>query len=102
MDEVDLQLSVKLEEKHSELVKIVQSFENLEKSKEWEVLRELVFSRELASIERQLLVAALVTPLDQAKIYRLQGERMQAKKYDLPKYIESLKRQLEEINKKLK
>ncbi len=90
------------EEKHAELVRIIQSFETLDKSKEWETIRELVYDRELDSIEKQILNASLESPLDIAKIHVLQGRRAQARKYDTESFMSSLKKQLADINLKIK
>ena len=104
MDEVEIteEIAVKLEEKRTELVKIIESFETLEKSKEWATLKELVFDKDLSSIERRLFNAATEFPLDMAKIYSLQGERLVARKYDKGRFVETLKKQLADINKKIK
>lgn len=92
----------KLEEEVIRLTKILESFEKLEQSQEWETLRELVFDKELSSIESQLRNASLETPIDLPKVYSLQGRRFQAKKFDLGSYIETLKKQLVDIKQKLK
>lgn len=84
------------------LVKIIEAYESLEKSQEWATLKELVFDKEIASIERKLVVASLETPLNEARLYRLQGERLQAKKYEVTRHIETLKKQLDDINKRIK
>lgn len=93
---------IKLEERHSELVRIIESFEKLELSKEWATLKELVFDKEIISIERQLYLASLDTPLDTSILYTLQGRHIQAKRFEIYPYIETLKKELENINKKLK
>lgn len=90
------------EERHVELVKIIEALNVLESSEEWTTLKELVFDKELTSIERQLLLASQDNPLDQAKIYALQGERKQIKKYEFKRFAESLKNELENINKQIK
>lgn len=92
----------RFEEKREELVKIIEALQGLEKSEEWATLRELVFDKELDSIERQLLNASKEMPLDTAKLYKLQGELFQARKYELNSFIENLKKQLENINKQIK
>ncbi len=100
---VSSEVKVLYEKKHSELVRIIESFENLEKSKEWATLKELVFDGALASIERQILTEASNLDINTAKLYRLQGEKEWARKYaDTTKYVETLKQQLDEINKKIK
>jgi hypothetical protein len=91
-----------LEEKREELVKIVESFERLEKSKEWQTLKELVFSKSVTAIERQLLHESLATEIDPNKLYRLQGEWSWARQYnDTGRFIETLKKQLADIKSKL-
>ena len=92
-----------LELRHIELVKILKALEALEMSQEWETLKELVFNPAKASIEKQLMLEANKPELDLPKIYRLQGELNWAIKYcDISKFIESKKRLLEEINKRIK
>lgn len=87
---------------HSRLVKVLEAFESLEKSKEWETLKELVFSKSLESIERQLLNESLNLVVDTTKIYRLQGEWTWAKRYNEPnRFIEIVKKQLADIKKKI-
>lgn len=94
---------VLFEQRHAELVRIIESFENLEKSKEWETLKELIFDKALASIERQMLTESQNSDVDTKKLYRLQGEHSWAKRFcDINRFIESQKKQLEEINRKIK
>lgn len=92
-----------LEIRHVELVKILKAFEALELSQEWETLKEMVFNKAKTSLEKQLVLEAKKPVLDEPKIYRLQGELSWAEKYcDISKFIESNKRLLEEVNKKIK
>lgn len=92
-----------LEIRHVELVRILKAFESLELSQEWETLKELIFNKAKVSIEKQLMLEAERAELDLPKVYRLQGELSWARKYcEISKFIESQKRQLEEINKKIK
>ena len=105
MDELEIneEVQTKFQEKHAELVKIIQSFESLEKSKEWETLKELVFSKSLESIERQILNESTKPVIDTNKLYRLQGELAWSRKYnDTNQFVETLKKQLADINKKIK
>lgn len=92
----------RLEERYAELVRMIESFEKLDQSKEWTTLKELVFDKEMASIEKQLYLASLDSPLDTALLYTLQGRLLQAKRFNIYPYIETLKKELENINKKLK
>ncbi len=94
---------VLFQQKHAELVKIIKSFENLEKSQEWETLKELVFNDALKGIEKQILTECTSPVIDLHKLYKLQGERIWARRYcNVDQYIETLKKQLEDINKKIK
>lgn len=103
MDELDETTKERLEIKRTELVKIVEAFERLDKSEEWSTLKELVFSKSLEGIERQLLIEALNEEVDVNKICRLQGEWKWAKQYnDLNRFIEITKSQLSDIKSKLK
>ncbi len=103
MDELSDKSIELLEQKREELVKIIQSFEILDKSKEWSTLKELVFDKSLASIERQLLSESLSPELTTSKLYKLQGEYAWAKRFtDFNGFIEKSKKQLEDINKKIK
>lgn len=91
------------EKRHEELVKIIQAFENLEKSKEWETLKELIFSKALISIDKQIQLVAQATPIDSPKLYSLQGERLWALRYcNIDKLITGYIHELEEVNKKIK
>lgn len=87
-------------ERHGELVKIVEAFASLEKSKEWEVLKGLVFDKELVKIENGIKSESLKPEIDTTKLYRLQGRREFAKQFcDVKKYVDFLVKQLEELKK---
>jgi len=107
MDELDKivmtdEAKVLLREEQSRLLKIVDALTKLDKTKEWETLKELIFTKSLVAIERQLLNETLAKEVDVNKIYRLQGEWAWAKQYsDVDRFVETLKRQLEEIKKRL-
>ncbi len=103
MEEITDEAKIFLEKRHSEIVKIIESFENLDKSIEWATLKELVFDRSLVAIEKQLLVESTKPIIDTTKLYKLQGERDWARKFnDVNRFIETLKKELENINKKIK
>lgn len=91
-----------LRQEQTRLIKIVEAFDTIGKSKEWEVLKELVFSKSLESIERQMRNECLNQTLDTSKLYRLQGEWAWAKQFcDTDRFTENIKKTLEEIKKKL-
>lgn len=111
MDEFDLnrepelseEVRVKLQERQTELIKIIESFEKLDQSKEWNTLKELVFDKSLEAIERQLLNESLAPKINTDKLYKLQGEWVWAKQYnDTNRFVEALKLQLQDIKKRLK
>ncbi len=104
MEDLDLTEAEKdqLRKRQIELVKVIESFEKLEKSKEWESVKELVFDKSLAAIEKQIMNESLAPKIDADKLYKLQGEWAWAKQYsDLNRFIYNLKNQLIEIKKKI-
>lgn len=99
---MDEEIEIKLREEQTRLLTIIESFEKLEKSKEWSSLKELVFDKSLGSIERQIMNESLELEINTDKLYRLQGERAWVKQYcDTNRFVETLKKQLEEIKKRL-
>ena len=108
MDELDNivltdEVKVQLRQEQTRLVKIIEAYSQLEKSEEWETLQDLVFSKSVAAVERQMLNECLGQEIHPEKLYRLQGEWAWAKQYnDKGRFVELLKKQLEEIKKKLK
>lgn len=103
MDETLTEESKKiLREKQIELIKLIEALAKLDKSEEWNTLRELTFDRSLDLIKRQLLQEALKPDLDLSKLYNLQGQWAWANQYsDIDRTISTLKNQLAEIKKKL-
>lgn len=104
MDEIEIteEVKIRLREEQSKLVKIIEAFAKLEYSKEWQVTKELVFEKSLIAIERQMLNECLAPVINTDKIYRLQGEWAWAKQYnETGRFVENLKKQLEEIKKRL-
>ena len=93
----------RLREEQSRLIKIIKAFERLNESEEWKTLEELVFSKSLEAIERELLHTSTSKEVNVNKIYKLQGEWVWAKQYaDSAKYVQTLRKQLQGIKDKLK
>ena len=91
------------EKRHGELVRIIGSFESLEKSKEWETLKELVFDKSHSSVERQLLNAAKEPLIEISRLYKLQGELSWTKRLsNIPAFVEIYKQELISVKEKLK
>lgn len=96
-------IQVRWREEQTRLLRLVEALVVLDKTKEWTTLKELVFDKSVKAIERQMLNECLAPEVNTDKIYRLQGEYAWAKQYsDIDKFVEMLKKQLEEIKTKLK
>lgn len=105
MDEFETseEAKVKLRQKQTELANLIEALVKLEESKEWNTVKELVFDKSLVAIERQILNESLAKEINTNKLYKLQGEWAWSKQYsDTPRFISTLKKQLEDINKQLK
>lgn len=91
-----------LQNERARVGRLLDAIEQLEKNKDWKVLKEMLYEPSLASIERQLLSESLKSIVETQNIYRLQGEWTWAKQHaDIPTFISTLKHQLESINQKL-
>ena len=104
LDKIELteEIKLKLREEQTRLIKIIEAFAKLEESKEWRVVKELVFEKSLNAIERQIMNECLVPIIVTDKLYRLQGEWAWAKQYnEIGRFVENLKKQLEAIKKRL-
>ncbi len=102
MDDLTKDQKVFLREEQTRLIKIIEAFATLEESKEWSTLKELVFSKQLESVERQMKNECLAEDIKVEKIYKLQGEWAWARQYsDTGRFVETLKQQLAEIKKRL-
>lgn len=96
-------VKVRYREEQTRLITLIEAFESLEQSKEWEIVKELVFSKSLQAIERQILSESLKPLIDTNRLYRLQGEWTWAKQYnDTAQFVDTLKKQLANIKDKLK
>lgn len=99
--EVDVETS--LGKQQAELVKIIEAIRTVASSKEWVVLKELVFDGVVINLERQLKSEAQKDEVNAPQIYRLQGQLVWARKFaDLSKLAEFFKTQLEGITLKIK
>lgn len=91
-----------LVKRQSELIKILGAINVLVQSVEWQTLEKLLFSPQLERVDKALLSEAKKAELDTGAIFRLQGERVWAKRYtNLTEYAEMLKKELEGIKIKL-
>lgn len=91
-----------LRERQTELIRIIESVDEVLRTKGWQTLKELIFDKRVESIERQLMAEAKMDEVVPKKLYKLQGELLGAKRYsDLRSYAEVLKKELEGIKLKL-
>lgn len=103
MDELTEQRKIELRETQTQLIKQLDALAKLDENSEWHVLRELVFSKSIASIERQILNEAQAEKINTDKLYKLQGELEWSRRYsDTDRFAESLKKQLKNIKNILK
>jgi hypothetical protein len=99
MEEENIQL-LKIQDR---LIKLLEALSRLETNDDWKTLKELVFDKSISSIERQLLNETLNKEVNLNQIYKLQGEWAWAKQYtDVNRFIETLRKQLEDVKSKLK
>lgn len=87
----------KLIARRAELLKLVGAIDEVLRSKGWQVLREMVFEELVDRLDRQLLAEAKKPVLEIEKIYILQGEIANAKRYDLIAYADKCRKELEGI-----
>lgn len=90
----------KLLERQRELIETIEAIDGVIRSKEWQVLR-VMFESLAERLERQLLVEAKKIPLVVEQIYFLQGQITTAKRYDLTRYQDLLRKELQSIKLKL-
>lgn len=86
----------KLIARRVELVRKVEAIDGVIRSKDWQVLRE-EFEGRSGVLERQLIVEAKKSPVEVEKIYFIQGELAENKRFDLPLWQDKLKKELEGI-----
>lgn len=88
------------ENRRAELVRILEALNALEQTQEWAVMRELVYGRELGTVDRLMSTESMAREVDLPELYRLQGRRaLAARLCDLPRMAEGYKTELENINK---
>jgi hypothetical protein len=105
MEELEINDDVKkiLRDRQNELISIIEAFGVLEGSKEWQTIKEFIYDKSLAGIERQILNESLRVKIDENKLYKLQGEWAWSKQFsDTNQFVSTLKKQLEDIKLKLK
>lgn len=92
----------KLRDRQAELIQAIEAIDEVLKLKAWQILKELVWDRDVERIERLLLAEAKSDEPSLKTLYRLQGELSRTKRYDLKSYAEGLQRELQGIKDSLK
>lgn len=88
--------------RQEELLRILGALDVLSKSAEWNTLKELVYDKKVASIERQIISETTQKDIDLHKLYRLQGELAWAKNQsNIDRFADALKTELQEIKNQL-
>lgn len=91
-----------IRKKQSELLKIIETLEAVASSKEWKLLDEYIFSKQVDSIKKRLETESTKNELQPAEIYRLNGQLLWAKRYsNLYKLAEVYKAELNNLTQKL-
>ena len=93
----------KLRVKQTEIEKVLEALEKLDKTKEWKALQEYLFKPSMEAIERQMRNECTAPVIDKNKLYRLQGEWVWARQYmNIPNFVSTLKQELTALRNKLK
>lgn len=93
-----------LQNQQGEFAQLVEAINRVESNEDWQKLRKLLLDDVVTKLEKELKSEAEKSPLNEIKIYRLQGQLEWARKYtDLKKLadykklvIENLKKQINE------
>lgn len=83
----------KLIARQSELIRIVEAIDEVLHTREWQTIRE-VFDTRVEALEKQILLEASAE-IDIKKLYYLQGQKAEIKRYDLATYAEACKKELQ-------
>lgn len=86
--------------RQSELARTIEAIGEVLKSNAWKVLKE-TFETRVLSLDKQLLGEAKKPKLEEEKIYFLQGQLSEAKRYDLATYQDTLRKELQGIKQNL-
>ena len=92
----------KLQDRQNELVRTIEAINEVLSTKAWQTLKELIWDRDIAKIDRLLLAETKKDEPQLKTIYVLQGEYNRSKRYDLRSYAEMLQKELQGIKEKQK
>ena len=89
-----------LEEREAKLIQLIEAIQGVTQSVEWQVLNEELFDGAVESLERRLSAEARKPEIEEAEIYRLQGQLTVAKRYNLTDLLQVFKVELQNIKKR--
>lgn len=95
------ELTPKLQEKRTILLKLIAAITNLSDNEDFLVLKKFLFDGQIEKLEKQLMLEAKNFELNVPKIQRLNGNLEWAKRFDFYKMAETYKIELDSITKKL-
>lgn len=99
-DEIDI--DVPLRQRKEELIKLIEAINTLASTESWHILKLAVFDGMIEGLNKRLRQESERPVLNEAEIYRLQGQLNWARKYsDLYKLAEVYKTELNSLTKKL-
>lgn len=101
-DEKEVDTKPQLRERESELVNQIQALDEVNQSEAWKVLEGSIFGPLVETLEKRIKTEVEKVKIDEAELYRLQGQKAWAKKYaDLSRLSEILKTELKAIKQRL-
>ncbi len=90
----------RLIERQANLIQVIEAIDAVIHSKEWQVVRE-TFDKRVESLERQIISEAKNSKIEIEKLYFLQGQLSEIKRYDLATYADMCQKELQGIKQNL-
>ena len=100
-DEKPQDIKPQLREREGKLVKIIEALGQVEAADEWQTLRELYLDGLVEGLERRLATEANAREVNLPELYRLQGQLIGAKRYNLEELRKNFKVELQNIRKQI-
>lgn len=92
-----------LEREKGRLTQMVEALSRVDASEDWQKLKGLIWDSVIESIEKQIINEVTKDQIDNPELYRLQGQRLWARKYgDLKKLADGYRQQIETIKNQIK
>lgn len=99
---LEVDVTPELREREQHTIKVLESLREVAKSTAWSTLKSLVFDEVVSNIQRRIEQEANKKKIDDAELYRLQGQLAWAKKYATLETLEqSYRIELQNIRQQL-